>query len=111
VAEPSSSSNQGSSSSKAGSSNVGSSSSFFGQLLAYAAASYHLPLLIGFSVADHGDFVWGGAMLLRAAELQKAAAEDAAAAAAVGVGTGSDAKPNILQVGYCLFLQPPALLS
>jgi len=48
-----------------------SGSSMFGQLLSHAAASYHLPLTIGFSVADQGNFVWGGAILLRAAALQQ----------------------------------------
>ncbi|WIA44233.1 hypothetical protein OEZ86_010544 [Tetradesmus obliquus] len=85
-----------------------SGSSWWGRLLAYAAASYHLPLLIGFSVADRGGFVWGGAMMLRAGELQKAAAEEAAAqeaaaeeaaaAAAAGGSCGVSSKPNILQV-------------
>jgi len=49
-----------------------------GRLLATAAASYHLPLLIGFSVADTGNFVWGGAMLLKASSLAPAAAHSAA---------------------------------
>eukprot|EP00775_Hariotina_reticulata_P008153 gene8153-8346_t len=34
------------------------SSSWIARLLMHAAASYHLPLLIGFSVADKGSFVW-----------------------------------------------------
>lgn len=38
-------------------------------LLDYAALSYHLPLVIGFSISRHTSFVWGGFMLFRAAEL------------------------------------------
>jgi hypothetical protein len=82
------------------------SSRWFGRLLAYAAASYHLPLLIGFSVADRGGFVWGGAMMLRAEELRKATAEEAGAAAAAtsGGGDAGISKPNIMQVSlnFCL---------
>ncbi|WIA23726.1 hypothetical protein OEZ85_000411 [Tetradesmus obliquus] len=97
VAAPSSSS--GGSSSTGSSGSDSSSSSWWGRLLAYAAASYHLPLLIGFSVADRGGFVWGGVMMLRADELRKAAAEGAAAKQAAGAaGGGLSSKPNILQV-------------
>lgn len=49
-------------------------SRFWGRLWSYAAAAYHLPLCIGFSVADRGGFVWGGVMVLRAPYLQAAAA-------------------------------------
>jgi hypothetical protein len=104
-----------SSSSKEGTSS--SSGGWWGRLLAYAAASYHLPLLIGFSVANRGEFVWGGAMVLRAAELRKAAAEDAAAAAAAAAAGGggkalaggkSDSAPNILQVGVSVVVTEAA---
>jgi hypothetical protein len=98
VASPTTTSSSGRSSSSSG--------GWFGRLLAYAAASYHLPLLIGFSVADRGEFVWGGAMVLRAAELHKAAVEEAAAAsnkaAAAAAGDDDSCKPNILQVGAAL---------
>jgi hypothetical protein len=53
------------------------------RLLMHAAASYHLPLLIGFSVADKGNFVWGGAMVLRAAYLQQGMDASTIAAAAI----------------------------
>lgn len=33
-------------------------------VLAYAALSYHLPLLIAFSLQQQTKFVWGGFMLL-----------------------------------------------
>ncbi|KAF6250938.1 hypothetical protein COO60DRAFT_709067 [Scenedesmus sp. NREL 46B-D3] len=69
---------------------------WLGRLLAHAAASYHLPLLIGFSVADRGGFVWGGAMLLRAAELRTAAA---AAGDAAGSGTAAAAKATAAAAG------------
>ena len=39
-------------------------------LLAYAVLSYHLPLVIPFSVRQRTQFVWGGCMLFRAAEVQ-----------------------------------------
>lgn len=31
----------------------------------YAALSYHLPLMIAFSISQHISFVWGGCMLFR----------------------------------------------
>ncbi|KAF8066423.1 hypothetical protein HT031_002747 [Scenedesmus sp. PABB004] len=62
----------------------------WGRLLAHAAAAWHLPLLIGFSLADSGGFVWGGAMLLRAHAL-------AAPPRAGGPQRRQDA-PSILEV-------------
>jgi len=41
-------------------------------LAAHATAAYHLPLLAGISAREVGRFVWGGCMLLRAAELAPA---------------------------------------
>lgn len=35
----------------------------------YAMLAYHLPLSIGFSIAERTSFVWGGCMLFRAATL------------------------------------------
>lgn len=40
-------------------------------VLTYAALSYHLPLVIGFSLGETTQFVWGGCMLLRTQELQQ----------------------------------------
>eukprot|EP00878_Enallax_costatus_P046060 GHUV01055652.1.p1 GENE.GHUV01055652.1~~GHUV01055652.1.p1 ORF type:complete len:139 (+),score=50.41 GHUV01055652.1:160-576(+) len=70
-----------------------SNSNFWGRLCSYAAAAYHLPLSIGFSVADRGGFVWGGVMVLRANYLAAAAAELAAAdgAKAAGLVVGAQA--------------------
>lgn len=39
-------------------------------LLSYCALSYHLPLIIPFSVKERTEFVWGGCMLFRAAEMR-----------------------------------------
>lgn len=39
-------------------------------LLSYCALSYHLPLLVAFSIRQRIDFVWGGCMLFRAADLR-----------------------------------------
>ncbi len=38
-------------------------------MLAYAALSYHLPLLIAFSIQQETQFVWGGFMLLPLQEM------------------------------------------
>jgi hypothetical protein len=54
-----------------GSSSSSVQGSLWGRWLSYAAASYHLPLTIGFSIADRGNFVWGGAVLMRAAALEE----------------------------------------
>ena len=39
-------------------------------LLAYAALSYHLPLIVPFSVKERTQFVWGGCMLFRTSEMR-----------------------------------------
>ena len=39
-------------------------------IFAYAALSYHLPLVIGFSLRDTTQFVWGGCMLFRSQDLR-----------------------------------------
>ncbi len=39
-------------------------------LLSYCMLVWHLPLLIGFSVAQRTAFVWGGCMLLRLGKLR-----------------------------------------
>ncbi|KAI3425799.1 hypothetical protein D9Q98_007774 [Chlorella vulgaris] len=39
-------------------------------LLSYAALSYHLPLIVPFSVKERIEFVWGGCMLFRTAEMR-----------------------------------------
>lgn len=39
-------------------------------LLSYCALSYHLPLVVPFSVKERTEFVWGGCMLFRAAEMR-----------------------------------------
>ncbi len=38
-------------------------------LLAYAVLAYHLPLVIPFSLSERVDFVWGGFLLLRGADV------------------------------------------
>lgn len=39
-------------------------------LLTYAVLSYHLPLVIAFSLRQRTSFVWGGCMLFRTADLR-----------------------------------------
>lgn len=39
-------------------------------LLSYAVLSYHLPLVIGFSLSRKTSFVWGGCMLFRSPALR-----------------------------------------
>lgn len=39
-------------------------------LLSYCALAYHLPLIVPFSVKERTEFVWGGCMLFRAAEVR-----------------------------------------
>lgn len=34
-----------------------------GSIRSYAVLSYHLPLMIGFSISQRTSFVWGGCML------------------------------------------------
>jgi hypothetical protein len=91
------------SSSSSSSSSSTSGPGCFARLLSHAAASYHLPLAIGFSVADRGSFVWGGVMCMRAERLRQrsfgaaadAASDDGGAAAAAGV---SQQPPTLLEV-------------
>ncbi|KDD75227.1 hypothetical protein H632_c797p1, partial [Helicosporidium sp. ATCC 50920] len=46
-------------------------------LAAHAARSYHLPLVVAFSIQPRISFVWGGCMLFRAAALDLGAGEGA----------------------------------
>jgi hypothetical protein len=69
-----------------------------GALASHAIAAWHLPLRIGFSTAPSSPFVWGGAMVLRAADLGR----DGCSGGGGGSGGGGDASscrlPALTQV-------------
>ena len=58
-------------------------------LPAYLALSYHLPLLIAFSVAHDAAFVWGGCMLLRMKHLRPGDPSGLLKVRERGAGTGA----------------------
>ena len=92
-------------------------------VLSYCALSYHLPLIVPFSIKQRTQFVWGGCMLFRAEEmrgdargilrvrrrrLRRRPARLPLASAALLVRASSSPSASEAALTHCTLCRPPA---